>query len=98
MNKVIEYMYFGLPVVAFDLHETRVSAGDAGTYAEPNSELALALAISDLLDAPDRRTAMSACGKARVRDFLAWDYSEPPLLAAYAQTLAPATARSLAVS
>ncbi len=30
MNKVIEYMYFGLPVVAFDLHETRVSAGEAG--------------------------------------------------------------------
>ena len=30
MNKVMEYMYFGLPVVAYDLHETRVSAGRPG--------------------------------------------------------------------
>jgi glycosyltransferase involved in cell wall biosynthesis len=30
MNKVIEYMYFGLPVVAYVLWETRVSAGPAG--------------------------------------------------------------------
>ena len=29
MNKTLEYMAFGLPVVAFDLKETRVSAGDA---------------------------------------------------------------------
>ena len=36
MNKTMEYMAFGLPVVAFDLRETRVSAGDAGVYATPN--------------------------------------------------------------
>src|SRR5690606_4400688 len=35
MNKTMEYMAFGLPVVAFDLHETRVSAGDAARYARP---------------------------------------------------------------
>ena len=33
MNKTMEYMAFELPVVAFDLRETRVSAGDAGVYA-----------------------------------------------------------------
>ena len=36
MNKTMEYMAFGLPVVAFDLRETRVSAGDAAVYATPN--------------------------------------------------------------
>ena len=36
MNKTMEYMAFGLPVVAFDLNETRVSAGDAAVYATPN--------------------------------------------------------------
>ena len=36
MNKTMEYMAFGLPVVAFDLRETRVSAGDAAVYVEPN--------------------------------------------------------------
>ena len=32
MNKTMEYMAFELPVVAFDLRETRVSAGDAAVY------------------------------------------------------------------
>jgi len=36
MNKTMEYMAFGLPTVAFDLRETRVSAGDAALYAVPN--------------------------------------------------------------
>jgi glycosyltransferase involved in cell wall biosynthesis len=83
MNKIIEYLYFGLPVVAFDLHETRISAGDAAVYAEANSELAMARAVSLLLDDPDRRAAMSELGRARVRDTLAWNHSEAPLLAAY---------------
>ena len=83
MNKVIEYMYFGLPVVAFDLHETRVSAGTAGAYAMPNDDLALAETINALLDDPARRSAMAECGVARVRDALAWDHSVAPLLQAY---------------
>ena len=29
MNKIMEYMFFGLPVVAYDLTEHRVSAGPA---------------------------------------------------------------------
>ncbi len=83
MNKIIEYMYFGLPVVAYDLHETRISAADAGIYAEPNCETALAAAITDLLDAPERMARMAEVGQARVRDVLAWDHSVLPLLAAY---------------
>ena len=83
MNKVIEYMHFGLPVVAFDLHETRVSAAGAGVYATANSEADLAAAMAALLDAPDRMAAMAAEGQRRVRDVLAWNHSVSPLLAAY---------------
>jgi glycosyltransferase involved in cell wall biosynthesis len=83
MNKVAEYMLFGLPVLAYDLHETRVSAGDAGLYAEANSERALAEGIARLLDAPDARRRMAEIGRQRVRSELAWDYSVPRLLAAY---------------
>ena len=36
MNKSMEYMAFELPVVAFDLRETRVSVADAGVYVTPN--------------------------------------------------------------
>ena len=49
MNKTMEYMAFAVPVVAFDLRETRVSAGDAAVYATPNDvgELARAAGRSD---------------------------------------------------
>jgi len=91
MNKVIEYMYFGLPVVAFDLVETRVSAGGAGIYAVSNSEQDLALQITQLLDQPEHRSQMATVGMNRVREALAWDYSVPVLLAAYRMALAPDT-------
>ena len=93
MNKVIEYMHFGLPVVAFDLHETRVSAAEAGAYAEANSEAALAAMVDTLLDAPDRIAAMGEAGIRRVRDVLAWNYSVAPLLAAYDRAMLPARQR-----
>ena len=37
MNKTLEYMSCGLPVVAYDLRETRVSAGDAAFYASDDT-------------------------------------------------------------
>ena len=93
MNKIIEYMYFGLPVVAFDLHETRVSAVDAALYAEANSETAMAATLAGLLNDPARREEMAMIGKARVRETLAWNHSETPLLAAYAKALRSRRAR-----
>lgn len=94
MNKIIEYMFFGLPVVAFDLRETRVSAGDAGVYATPNSERAMADLLRDLAISPERRRALGAEGARRVREELAWTYSVPPLLAAYAHARGSARAAS----
>jgi glycosyltransferase involved in cell wall biosynthesis len=83
MNKVMEYMFFGLPIAAYDLTENRFSAQDAAVYAEPNVELALARAVADLLDDPERRAKMGEVGARRIRDELAWEYSAPVLLAAY---------------
>ena len=50
MNKTMEYMAFGLPVVAFDLKETRVSAGEAASYRPSGDVAAYAKAIVELLD------------------------------------------------
>lgn len=83
MNKIIEYMYFGLPIVGFDLQEARVSAGDAADFVEANDEQRMAGAIAALLDNPERRRRMGERGRQRVRSALAWDYSVPHLLAAY---------------
>jgi len=92
MNKVIEYMFFGLPVLAYDLHETRVSAAEAGVFVTANDERALARGIVDLLDDPERRQRLGVAGYARVRAVLAWNYSVAPLLAAYRAALGRDTA------
>lgn len=83
MNKIMEYMFFGLPIVSYDLTEHRVSAQDAAIYAESNSEAALAEEVAKLLDDPDTRKKMSEYGSHRVRESLVWQHSVPPLLTAY---------------
>ena len=74
MNKTMEYMAFALPVVAFDLRETRVSAGEAGVYATPNDVPEMAKLLVELVDDEDRRKAMGAAGRARVERELAWQH------------------------
>jgi glycosyltransferase involved in cell wall biosynthesis len=76
MNKTMEYMAFELPVVAFDLRETRVSAADAAVYAKPNDVRNYAAAIVDLIDDEPRRSLMGKLGRERVEQELAWSYSE----------------------
>jgi len=64
MNKIMEYMYFGLPIVAFDLRETRFSAQEAALYAPANSETAMASSIAQLLDDEPRRRLMATSASA----------------------------------
>jgi glycosyltransferase involved in cell wall biosynthesis len=83
MNKTMEYMAFGLPVVAFDLKETRVSAGEAGVYAEPNEVDSFAKAIVELVDDPARRDEMGRLGRRRVEQELAWTHQEGGYVAVF---------------
>jgi glycosyltransferase involved in cell wall biosynthesis len=89
MNKTLEYMAFGVPVVAFDLRETRVSAGPAGSYAEPNRIDAFAKAILELLDDPTRRGEMGATGRRRIESELAWVHQAPNYVRVYDRLLRP---------
>lgn len=84
MNKVLEYMAMGRPIVSFDLREARVSAGDAALYAPANDEAAYARLIALLLDDPDERARRGAIGQERISGQLAWRNSQRALLAAYA--------------
>ena len=77
MNKTMEYMAFELPVVAFDLVETRVSAGDAAVYASGDDVESYAREIVDLVDDPDTRERMGILGRLRVLEELAWEHQEP---------------------
>jgi glycosyltransferase involved in cell wall biosynthesis len=83
MNKIMEYMFFGCPIVAFDLKENRYSAKDSAVYVAPNSEEAMADTIESLLVDEAARRRMSEYGKTRVHSTLLWHNSIPPLLQAY---------------
>jgi glycosyltransferase involved in cell wall biosynthesis len=87
MNKTMEYMVFGLPVIAFDLRETRVSAGDAAVYVQPNDEQQYAEAIVALLDDEPRRELMGKYARQRVEQELAWDHQEVTYLGVYERVL-----------
>jgi glycosyltransferase involved in cell wall biosynthesis len=88
MNKTMEYMSFELPVVAFDLRETRVSAADAAVYVQPAGSpeqdvRGYAEAIVELIDDNEKRALMGKLGRARVEDVLAWSHSERAYLHVY---------------
>ena len=83
MNKTMEYMAFELPVVAFDLQETRVSAGDAAVYVEPNDVEKYGRAIVELVDDEARRRWMGRFGRDRVERVLAWEHQQKAYLAVY---------------
>lgn len=83
MNKTMEYMAFELPVVAFDLRETRVSAADAAVYVTPNDIREYAKAIVDLMDDEAARAQLGKFGRARVVDELAWSHQERAYLQVY---------------
>jgi glycosyltransferase involved in cell wall biosynthesis len=87
MNKIIEYMAFGRPIVAFDLLEHRRSAESAAVYVEGNDDAALARAIRELLLDVDRRQIMSRFARDRFRNELAWENSEKQLIATYRRLL-----------
>ncbi len=94
MNKSMEYMAFELPVVAFDLRETRVSVGDAGTYVTPNDIREYAKAIVDLVDDEPGRARLGKAGRARVEQELAWSHQERAYLDVYQRLTSPAPART----
>ena len=84
MNKIMEYMALGKPIVQYDLTEGRVSAQEASLYAKRNDP--------DRHGGEDRGAAgrraaaqgqMGELGRERVKDKLAWEHEVPRLLAAY---------------
>jgi glycosyltransferase involved in cell wall biosynthesis len=87
MNKTMEYMAFGLPVLAFDLRETRASAEEAGVYATPNDVEEMSRLLVDLIDDEPRRHSLGSAGRRRVEEKLAWSHQEPHYLSVYNRLL-----------
>ena len=83
MNKIMEYMALGKPIVQFDLAEGRVSAQSASRYARNTDIADFGDTILQLINDPDRPREMGMYGRQRVQDELSWEHEEPKLIAAY---------------
>ena len=83
MNKVLEYMALGKPIVQFDLTEGRYSAREASLYAKPNDAVDMAKKIVELLDDEEKRKEMSSFGRKRVVEELSWEHTSKALLEGY---------------
>ncbi len=82
MIKIAEYLAAGLPVVAYDLTETRVTAGDGALLAPPGDPAAFARHVAALAADEALRRAVAGRGLARAAE-LVWERSEAALLSAY---------------
>ena len=83
MNKVLEYMALGKPIVQFDLTEGRFSAQEASLYAARNDAVDMARQIRRLLDDPALRERMGRFGRERIVGELSWDKTSRALLEGY---------------
>jgi glycosyltransferase involved in cell wall biosynthesis len=87
MNKILEYMAFGLPVVLYDLTEGRRSADGAALYARNVEPEDFAQKVLSVLDSESLRAELAARGRKRIEDTLNWELEKRELLAAYKKAL-----------
>jgi glycosyltransferase involved in cell wall biosynthesis len=89
MNKVLEYMGYGLPVVLYDLTEGRRSAEDAALYACPNNPIDFAEKVLTLLDSESLRRELGQRARKRIEECFSWETDKQVLLKAYETALRP---------
>lgn len=85
--KAMEYMAYAVPLVAFDVLETRLLAGEAAGYVKVGDADEMAREIARLLDSPDQRRRMGDIGRDRIEQEFAWDRQEERYLEIYEQFL-----------
>lgn len=92
--KALEYLGFGLPLVAYDVHETRRLAEGAGVLVAPGDVEALAHELVRLLDDPTERARLGRVGSDRVRLHLAWERQSEVYLKTVARLITTGTSMS----
>ena len=83
MNKIVEYMALGLPIVQFDCIEGKNTALECSHYVESPDSHALAKTIFETLMDVRKREKMRTFGLARFKTDLCWEAQTPHLVAAY---------------
>ena len=83
MIKIAEYLACGVPVVAYDLRETRRTAGDAARYAPPGDARRFATLVAEVAANSRLRADLARRALARAPQ-LTFERSQPALLEVYA--------------
>jgi len=83
MNKVLEYMTFGRPMVSFELKESHCSAQDGALYATPNDEIEFGERIIQLLDDTELAGRMGRQNRERIVNELSWEHTGRQVVRAY---------------
>ena len=79
----MEYMSFGKPIVAFNLNETRASAGDTAVLIEPGDVGGFASAVHELILHPEQRIKIGRTARQRIVNHLNWQNSASTLKRIY---------------
>lgn len=87
MNKIMEYMAFGKPIVQYTLKEGQFSADRSSLYAKNTDTNDFAEKILWLLDHPEEAKEMGQFGRTRVENELSWNFERPKLISAYKKLL-----------
>lgn len=87
MNKILEYMAMGKPIVQFDVTEGKKSARYSSLYAKSNDPLDFANKIIYLINNEKLRSKMGKYGHQRIQRKLSWDYEAPKLIEAYIKSV-----------
>lgn len=80
--KVMEYMAQGLPVVCFDLQESKLLADGAGVFTPAGDVPTIASEVVALLDDPTTRKQLGDTGRRLITEQLAWERQTPIYLKA----------------
>lgn len=85
--KALEYLAFALPLVCFDLQESRNLAAGAACFVPPGDVEALATAVLALLHDAPRRAELGRTGRRMVEERLSWERQS----AVYLDAVSPRT-------
>ena len=88
-----EAMSCGIPVIATDGGSLPEVVGDAGVVVPHSNPPALAKAIADLLNDPDRRAQLGQAGRQRILDKFKWERAAREVVELYRQSIADANNR-----
>lgn len=83
MNKTMEYMAFGVPVLAFNLKETRFSAQESAIYVDSPTPEAYGDELLRMLDDADLLVLLGTSGRQRATQVLDWKFQAQQYLGVF---------------